>query len=114
VGSEQVLSIAEIELAEGIDSGEFERFAVQEYLPALAALGVRVSLLRGIRGDRDQRYVLIEEFESIDHRSRLFPGTETPSLEVAQWIETHQAFVRAWNTRIASARMTHYEVRGRS
>jgi hypothetical protein len=114
VGSEQVLSIADIELAEGVDPVEFERFAVQEYLPALAALGVHVSLLRGIRGERDQSYVLVEEFESIEHRNRLFPGSETPSLEIAQWIETHQAVVSAWNTRIASAHMTHYEVRATS
>ena len=47
---EQILSIAEIELADGVDTGEFERFALEEYLPAVAALGLRVSLLRGIRG----------------------------------------------------------------
>jgi hypothetical protein len=111
---EQILSIAEIELADGVDTGEFERFALEEYLPAVAALGLRVSLLRGIRGERDQRYVLIEEFDSIEHRNRLFPGSQTPSLEVSRWVETHQALARVWNARIASARMTHYEVLGTS
>jgi hypothetical protein len=110
----EIQSIAEIELREGVDTDEFERFAVQEYLPAVAALGVRVSLLRGVRGEREQSYVLIEEFDSIEHRNRLFPGSETPSLDVSRWVETHQELVRVWNTRIASARVTHYDVRGTS
>jgi hypothetical protein len=114
VDSEQILSVVELELAEGVDNADFERFAVQEYLPAVAALGVRLSLLRGIRGERDQSYLLIEVFDSIEHRNRLFPGSETPSPEVSCWVETHQALVTTWNARIASARMTHYEVRGTS
>jgi hypothetical protein len=110
----QVLSISEIELGEGVDADEFERFAVGQYVPAVAVLGLRVSLLRGIRGERDQSYLLVEEFDSIEHRNRLFPGSETPSLEVSRWVETHQMLVKVWNARIASARMTHYEVRGTS
>ena len=57
---------------------------------------------------------LLEEFESVEHRNQLFPGSETPSLEAARWIETHQEVVTAWNALIASEHLTHYELCGGS
>jgi hypothetical protein len=107
-----VLGVIEIELADQVDPDEFERFALQEYLPTVASLGMACRLLRGNRGERDTQYLLIEEFTSIDHRNSLFPGSETPSLAVARWIEANQQVVKRWNAMIASARTTHYEVRG--
>src|SRR5947207_1507940 len=46
----EVLAIVEIELADGVDSDEFERFALREYVPSVAELGVAVTLVRGHRG----------------------------------------------------------------
>jgi len=109
-----VMAVTELELAEGVRADDFEQFALEHYLPTVATLGMTASLLRGNRGERDRRFLLVEEFASVEHRNRLFPGSETPSLEVARWIETHQALVAAWNTQIASAHMTHYVLRGRS
>src|SRR6266700_4040064 len=86
----KVVGVIELELADGVEADRFERFTLDEYLPAVACLGMTVSLLRGNRGERDRRIVLLEEFESVEHRNRLFPGSETPSLETARWIETHQ------------------------
>jgi hypothetical protein len=51
--------------------------------------------------------VLLEEFDSVEQRNQLFPGSETPSLAVARWIVTHQELVKAWNALIASAHLTH-------
>jgi hypothetical protein len=111
---DNVMTVTELELAEGVEADDFERFALEEYLPTVATLGISVSLLRGDRGERDRRFLEIQEFASVEHRNRLFPGSETPSLEVARWIESHQAIVTAWNALIASVRSTHYVLRGRS
>jgi hypothetical protein len=110
----KVIGVTELELADGVEADRFERFALDEYLPVAASLGMNVALLRGNRGERDRGYLLLEEFESVEHRNRLFPGSETPSLEAARWIETHQELVIAWNALIASAHMTHYEPCGGS
>jgi hypothetical protein len=110
----KVVRVVELELADGVEADRFERFALDEYLPAVASLGVTVTLLRGNRGERDRGFLLLEEFESVEHRNRLFPGSETPSVSAARWIETHQELVRAWNALIASAHMTDYEPRGGS
>jgi hypothetical protein len=107
----KVVRVSELDLADGIDSDSFEQFALQEYLPTLATLGMTVSLLRGDRGERDRRFLIVEEFASVEHRNSLFPGSETPSLEVARWIETHQDLVRRWNALLASASTTHYVLR---
>src|SRR5713226_3845035 len=98
----KVVRVIELELADGVEADRFERFALDEYLPAVASLGITVSLLRGNRGERDRGFLLLEEFESVEHRNQLFPGSETPSLEAARWIETHQELVIAWNALIAS------------
>ena len=109
-----VIAITELELADGVKADNFEQFALEHYLPTVATLGMTVSLLRGNRGERDRRFLLVEEFASVEHRNRLFPGSETPSLEVSRWIETHQAQVAAWNAQVASAHLTHYVLCGRS
>jgi hypothetical protein len=107
-----VLGVIEIEVADPITADEFERFALQEYLPTVATLGVVCRLLRGNRGERDRQYLLIEEFTSVEHRNSLFPGSETPSLAVSRWIELNQPVVQRWNAMIASAKVTYYEVLG--
>ncbi len=108
----KVVCVIELELADGVEADRFERFTLDEYLPAVASLGMTVALLRGDRGERDRGFLLLQEFESVEHRNQLFPGSETPSLEAARWIETHQELVTAWNALVASAHMTHYELRG--
>jgi hypothetical protein len=110
----KVVGVIELELADGVEADRFERFALDEYFPAVASLGTPIALLRGNRGERDRGFLVLQEFESVEHRNQLFPGSETPSLEAARWIETHQELVRAWNALIASAHMTHYELRGGS
>jgi hypothetical protein len=111
---DKVMAVTELDLTGGVAADDFERFALAEYLPTVSTLGITVSLLRGNRGKRDRRYLLVQEFASVEHRDRVFPGSETPSLEVARWIEIHQALVTAWNALIASARTTHYVLRGRN
>ncbi len=93
----KVVGVIELELADGVEADRFERFALDEY---------------GNRGERDRGFLLLEEFESVEHRNQLFPGSETPSLEAAHWIETHQELVSAWNALIAASHMTHYELCG--
>jgi hypothetical protein len=104
-----VVGVTEIELADRVDPQEFERFALQEYLPTVASLGITCHLLRGNRGERDMQYLLIEEFATIEQRNSLFPGSETPSLAVARWVEANQPVVKRWNAMIASAKVTSYD-----
>src|SRR5258708_21144129 len=93
----KVVCVIELELADGVEADRFERFALDEYLPSVASLGMTVTLLRGNRGERDRGFLLLQEFESVEHRNHLFPGSETPSLAAPRWIETHHALVNTWN-----------------
>jgi hypothetical protein len=62
----KVVRVVELELADGVEADRFERFALDEYLPAVASLGVTVTLLRGNWGVRDRGFLLLEEFESVE------------------------------------------------
>ena len=104
----KVFKVSEIELASGVTAEEFERFAVEEYLPAAAFSGMKAHFLRGNRGERDRRFLLAWEFQSMEHRNSVFPGSETPSLEAARWIESHADLVKEWNAMLSASRNTDY------
>jgi hypothetical protein len=70
-----VVSVREFELKQGIKADDFEAFARREISEAETRgnLGLRMHVLRGERGERKGKYVLVWEFDSIAARDQCFP-----------------------------------------
>ena len=79
---------APMELKPGVTGAELEKFWVEECLPNIPELpGYRVSLHKGIFGARNEQYLYIGHFESVERLNALFPtmGDATGSEEWQQW-----------------------------
>lgn len=79
---------APMELKPGVTGADLEKFWVEEYLPNIPELpGYRVTLHKGISGVRNERYLYIGHFESVERLNELFPtiGDATGSEEWQQW-----------------------------
>ena len=69
-----VLSMREFELKPGVDPADFEKFLHNDLAAAVRGLqGLKIEVLRGDRGERKNRYILVWQFESVALRDRFFP-----------------------------------------
>jgi len=73
--SAPVVSVREFELKPGIKADDFEAFARRGISEAETRgnLGPQMHVLRGERGERKGKYVLVWEFDSIAARDQCFP-----------------------------------------
>ena len=78
----KVYGLHALELKPGVDAQEFERFFIEELLPRTTIPGGVDSLLRGDRGERNGRYLLLTEIESPQRRDQLFPLNQGLSDEI--------------------------------
>ncbi len=63
-----------IELRPGVNEAEFEQFVMSEVIPIYDRIrGQKVSLLKGDRGERAGKYLLLAELESVETRDRIYP-----------------------------------------
>ena len=71
----QVFSVREFELKSGVKAEEFEALARRELSQILSEdkIGSRFRLLKGDRGERKDRYLLVWEFDSVTTRNEYFP-----------------------------------------
>lgn len=80
----RVVALHEIELHADASPADFEQSA-QEFLTLGGApAGSTYSILKGDRGTRTGKYVLMIEFESAADRDRWFPGVDLPLAPEAQ------------------------------
>jgi hypothetical protein len=86
----KVYSLHMIALKAGASGPDFERFFHEEVEPGPKLSGMAMRLLKGDRGDRDGKYLLMFEIESIERRDQLFPeagpAARQVSAEVMQWM----------------------------
>jgi hypothetical protein len=86
----------EIELRPGVTPEEYEGF----YTKKLASLpefeGWKTHLLKGDRGERAGKFLLLFEIESEEARDRYFPRPEEESEEVRRFLEQHPQAAAAW------------------
>jgi hypothetical protein len=69
-----VLSLREYELRSGVKAETFEAFVRQEMANvAKDAAGMKIRILKGDRGTRKGRYILLWEFDSVASRNAYFP-----------------------------------------
>lgn len=67
---------------------EFERFLREGGIPRQAAPGTRVRILKADRGEELGKYLMLNEFESVETRDRYFPSRGTTSEEGDQAMQS--------------------------
>lgn len=110
----KVYGIHIVELNAGVTPAEFERFVLEEFLPALPldrTPGVTARLLRADRGDRIHQYLFMFEFDSVATRDRYFPEPQRISDELATLIAPLRELSATW-TALSNRIKTDYVVIG--
>lgn len=85
----RVIGLREIALRSDADPREFETYFSDVYARTMAERvpGLQLYLLRGERGDRKDRYLLVWEFDSLAQRNEYFPQPGAPS---EKWTQVTQ------------------------
>lgn len=94
----KVFGINLIALRPGVQGAEFERFVKEEIHSFQWPQGVRLLLLKGERGDREGKYLMMLEFESVARRNWASPANGQLSAEYLQMMEPVMAALNKWST----------------
>jgi hypothetical protein len=85
----KVYGLHEIELQPGVEPEEYERLFAEEVAPSPMVPGWKIHLLRGDRGARAGKYLVLLEMESMEARDRYFPRPGEESEEFTRFFEQH-------------------------
>jgi hypothetical protein len=91
-----VYGLHEIELQPGVEPDEYERFFAEEIAPSPMVPGWKVHLLKGDRGVRAGKFLVLLEIESLEARDRYFPNPGEESEESIRFFEQHPEAAAAW------------------
>jgi hypothetical protein len=104
----KVYGLHTIQLKPGVDAAEFERFCIEEALPAYNRIPGNVShLIKGDRGEQVGQYLVLHEVESVERRDALFPGGEL-SEEVQRLIAETAAVWEKLDTFVVASSQPHF------
>jgi len=92
----KVFGMHMIALHPGVKAEDFEKFVIEEMYPL--PWPWEGYLLKGDRGDREGKYLVMWEIESVEARDRYFPAPGQPSEEYQQFMESHAAVLEKWAT----------------
>jgi hypothetical protein len=92
----KVFGLHEIELRPEVDPAEYERLFAQEVATQPMLPGWTVRLLRGDRGPRARKFLLLFEIESVQARDRYFPQEGQPSEEFTRFMDQNPEAAAAW------------------
>lgn len=81
----KVFGMHMIALKPGVKAEDFEKFVTEELSTLPSLEGVKTYLLKGDRGDREGKYLFMDEFESVEVRDRYFPSPGEMSKEAQQF-----------------------------
>ncbi len=95
----KVFGMHMIALHPGVKPEDFERFVTEKVYPAYAEdQGMQAYLLKGDRGDREGRYMMMFEFPSVEARNRLFPSPGEASEQARQMMAKYEKMTEEWGT----------------
>ena len=94
----KVFGMHMIALRPGVKAEDFEKFVTEEVFPLFSREGGESYLLKGDRGDREGKYLVMYEFESVEARDRLFPSPGEMSEEAQQFFEPLAPVFEKWAT----------------
>jgi hypothetical protein len=83
----KVFAVHEMELEPGVEPEEYERFFAEEIAPMAELPGWKTRLLKGDRGARTGKYLVLFEIESLEARDRYFPRPREASEEFRRFFE---------------------------
>jgi hypothetical protein len=84
-----VYGLHEVELQPGVEPEDYERFFAEEVAPTVELQGWKTRLLKGDRGERGGKYLVLHEIESLETRDRYFPRPGEESEEFTRFFEQH-------------------------
>jgi hypothetical protein len=86
----RVFGMHEIELNPSVNEEEFENFFLQEMAPASIFPGWSIHLLKGDRGMREGKYLVLFEIESTEARDRFAPAPSQSNEATDQFLEKNK------------------------
>jgi hypothetical protein len=92
----KVFGLHEIELRPEVDPAEYERLFADEVATQPTLPGWTVHLLKGDRGPRAGKFLVLFEIESIEARDRYFPDEGVESEEFTRFMDQHPEVAAAW------------------
>ena len=108
----KVFGMHAIELQPGCDEHEFEEFMRKDFLPSYSkASGQTAHLLKGDRGERTGRYLVLVELESPERRDQIYPSEGVIAndvLEVVGNVETLISTILSFLVEFPDPRYTDY------
>ena len=94
----RVIGFHQLMLRTGANAAEFERFYTQEFAPSLPP-GWRITLLKGFQGDREGRYAVLLDVDSLEEFRRIYSGFDVATEEGQRWRDANAELVaRYWAT----------------
>jgi hypothetical protein len=102
----------EISLEDNMTFEQFEKFFLEEYIPAGNRNFPRLkfSLLKGDRGIRTGKYTVLVFFDSVEERNRWFPEKGKSSEETKQAFDNMRAIQDKMMKMASNITFTEYEV----
>ena len=94
----KVFGMHMIELHPGVKAEDFEKFIVDEVYPATTFDGWNYYLLKGDRGERAGKYLMMVEIDSIEARDRIYPSPNEASEEAMKFHQAQAAALEKWAT----------------
>ena len=85
----KVFGLHEIELPSGVTAEEYEQHFGKELASIPTYDGWKIHLLRGDRGERAEKFLLLFEIESVEARDRYYPIPGEGSEEARRFWEQH-------------------------
>jgi hypothetical protein len=98
----RLFGIHELELRNGVSPDEFERFAREDLSRVRPREGQTIYVIKGDRGERQGKYALVFEYESVQARDRDVPSPNADSEELVAWLDQHYAEVGALFDRLST------------
>lgn len=111
---EEVL-IEPVTLRPGVTEADFERFVTERYYAMSRLSGEEGYLLKGDRGDRAGKYMLLIAYDSVEVRNHRSTGGGKLSPEMREWADSSfvQTTVAIWDSLAHTGLYTSYVVLGR-
>ena len=97
----KVYSFHMISLKAGASAQDFEQYFLKDLKSWPMLSGMAMRLLKGDRGDREGKYLVMFEFESVERRNQLFPeagpAARQTSDEFMQWMSAAGPTLAKWD-----------------
>ena len=104
----RVFGIHDLRLRPEVDPKDFERFIVERYAPAWGEIGWNITLLKGFRGDRPDRYTVLFEIDSMETLVRYEPAIGTWTEEGQAFLEKAAPLLEEWGRFVGGSLFTDY------